>query len=839
MIGTRILNYEILEKLGTGGQGDVYKAIDTRLNRPLVIKVLPHELTANENNLRRFEREAQLISSIDHPNICTVYEFNEVDGLHLMVMQLIEGRTIRQLVNGRPLELKTTLRIGIQVADALAAIHARNIIHRDIKAGNVMVTSEGLVKIIDFGLAKFIGEGSAAGFSNQAKQIEITETGSPRGTATYAAPEQARGEDVDHRADIFSTGVLLYEMLTGTWPFRGKNVLEVRSALINDEPLPIAQRRAQEIPERLQTIVSRAMAKARNARYQTSAELRDELASLLREMSSSDGETDALLERIRSSEPQHQVRSGVIRRASQWLGEFMGGEQPSPPATKDESQSGKLLHESSGELQINETLAVLPFKNLSGEPEFDFYEFALADTVITELARQGSLIVRPSAAIMKYSGCDYDPCQAGRELKAQKVLSANFLREENRLQVTVQLLNSQTCSIVWSERISTDETNIISVQDMIARRIIGGLHSSLTVAQRIQSDTRNESAFREYLRGRHEMRSLIDHALTSYDEYLRGRNVMGRFIYRALNKEQIEAAIAHFNRAIQIDPQFARAYSGLGSCYTSRLIRFVGNNEDFVAAQDAFDRALALDPYDIEAKTNKVFFHISQGKKQLARRQVAELLDTHPHDVSVQFMGSYLYRLDGDYERALSCLSRLLLLNPAERVVVSYSRARIYMYQGNYESALTELMEGEQVAPDHPLLRTFRAMCWFLEGRTREAAELLKDLLKNNPDMDGIRPHYAMCLVALGDFEGARAQLNPGVKEIAATTQDVPYWIATVYVMLGEDQEALEWFQRAINIGNENLPWFKKNPVWRRLQNDPRFLTILNSINPPPDSPFA
>ena len=294
MIGTQVLNFDILEKLGAGGHGEVYRAHDTRLNRPVVIKVLPHELTDNELNLKRFEREAQLISSLDHANICTVYEFDEVDGLHLMVMQLIEGRTIREVVNGRPLKLETAFGIGIQVADALAAIHARNIIHRDIKAANVMVTDEGLVKILDFGLAKFI-EAIDTKPSTVSQQIQITEEGSPRGTATYAAPEQARGEYVDHRVDIFSTGVLLYEMLTGTWPFHGKNVREVRSALINDEPLPIAERRGEEIPERLKSIVSQAMSKSPDARYQSAADLRDELANLLREVSTGNSETDALL----------------------------------------------------------------------------------------------------------------------------------------------------------------------------------------------------------------------------------------------------------------------------------------------------------------------------------------------------------------------------------------------------------------------------------------------------------------------------------------------------------------------------------------------------------------
>ena len=325
------------------------------------------------------------------------------------------------------------------------------------------------------------------------------------------------------------------------------------------------------------------------------------------------------------------------------------------------------------------------------------------------------------------------------------------------------------------------------------------------------------------------MKGLIDNSLASYDEYLRGRDVMGRFIFRALNKEQIEAAIAHFARSIELDPQFARAYSGLGSCYTSRIISFVGNNEDHLAAEDAFDKALVLDPDNIEANTNKVFFLISQGKKDVARRKVANLLKTYPHDTNVQFIGSFLYRLDGDYERALRCLNKLLLLNPRERVVVSYGRARIRIYQRRYESALEELEKGERFAPNHPLIRTFRAMCWFLQGKISDAGKRLEGVLEENPEMDGIRPHYAMCLAAVGNLAGARSQLNQRVKEIAALTQDVPYWVATAYVMLGEDQEAFEWLERTIKIGNENLPWFKTNPIWQRLHKDPRFLAILNS----------
>src|SRR5438128_140331 len=284
MIGETLGNYRITHKIGAGGQGTVYKAIDQKLGRTVVIKVLPAELTVKETNLKRFEREARLASALDHPNICTIFDMDETNGLHFIAMQYVEGKNVRQLCNGRPLELDSALRIGIQVEDALATAHARGILHRDIKSGNVMVTDSGQVKILDFGLAKLLDEHEAS--TSGIHQTELTEVGVPYGTATYAAPEQARGDKVDTRADIFSTGVLLYEMLTGTWPFRGKSTVDVRHAVIYDQPKPLAEARPVPAPARLQQILDRAMAKEPRDRYQKIIELQEDLRSVLREISS-------------------------------------------------------------------------------------------------------------------------------------------------------------------------------------------------------------------------------------------------------------------------------------------------------------------------------------------------------------------------------------------------------------------------------------------------------------------------------------------------------------------------------------------------------------------------
>src|SRR6478736_1321457 len=282
MIGKPLRNYRITDKIGAGGQGAVYKATDIKLGRPVVIKVLPPELTAREANLRRFEREARLASSLDHPNICTIFDLDEVDGVHFIAMQYVEGRNVRQLVGGHPLELKSALLIGIQVTDALAAAHSRGIIHRDIKSGNVMVTPSGQVKILDFGLAKLLDEDAAR--TSGIHHTELTEVGIPYGTATYAAPEQARGDRVDARADIFSTGVLLYEMLSGSWPFKGKTAVDVRHAVLHEEPAPLSQVRPGRIPPRLQQILDKALAKEPRNRYQRMSQYADEIRSVIREL---------------------------------------------------------------------------------------------------------------------------------------------------------------------------------------------------------------------------------------------------------------------------------------------------------------------------------------------------------------------------------------------------------------------------------------------------------------------------------------------------------------------------------------------------------------------------
>ena len=813
MIGSTLGNYKILEKLGEGGQGTVYKAVDSKLGRTLVIKVLPAELTAREANLKRFEREARLASALDHPNICTIFDLNEINGIHFIAMQYIEGRNVRQLVNGRPLSLESALSIALQTADALGAAHARGIIHRDIKAGNVMVTPSGQVKVLDFGLAKLLDDDAAR--TSGIHHTEITEVGVPYGTATYAAPEQARGDRVDSRADIFSTGVLLYEMLTGTWPFQGQTAVEVRHAVLNEEPKPLAQVRPGRVPIRLQAVLDKALAKDPRNRYQKISHFADDLRSIIRELGSDS--LPGMDESTTPVAPKHLKQESPVQRALRWLTGSKSGDGST--STKSAGRSGDAQPMTSLGDRDRKSVAILPFKNVGNDREIDFYQFSLADAVITELARVRSLVVRPSSVIVKYQNKTVDAAEAGRDLSVDAILTATFLRAGDRLRVTAQLLDVRTSEILWSERIDADASDIIGVQDTIVQRIVEGLRLEL------RPDEKDELA----------RKTTADAAAS--EEYLRGRDCLATFIYHTILREHLDSAIEHFRRAIEIDPNFALAYSALGSCYVNRVLKGLGQAGDHDKAKNAFRKALTLDPRLLEARMHMVFIYLTGGQKQKARTEVDLLRDEYPNDPGVQFVRGVVARLDGDYEKALRSFDRMVRLNPGERVLASYNRARIFMYQREYEEALRELDQGAEIEPEHPLIRVFTARVLYYKGEVDEAIHILQQVLQRHPQIDGVRPILAICLSSQGQHTRANEQLTPKVRQVAEADYDISYWLASAYLLQGRQVEALRWLETAISLGNENYKWFESDPNWTDMHEDPRFVELMNRIKSQREQP--
>jgi len=808
MIGKTLGSYRISEKLGAGGQGTVYKATDTKLGRSVVVKVLPPELTAKEANLKRFEREARLASSLDHPNICTIFDLDEIEGVHFIAMQHIEGRNVRQLVGGRPLELKSSLLIAIQVADALAAAHARGIIHRDIKSGNVMVAPSGQVKILDFGLAKLLDddEASATGIH----RTELTEVGVPYGTATYAAPEQARGDRVDKRADIFSTGVLLYEMLTGTWPFRGKTTIDVRHAVLHDAARPVEEMRKEPIPPRLQQILDRSMAKEPRDRYQKIDEMRDDLRAVLQEVTAT-GSGQPFLDA--THEPaRHLGGASPVSKAMRWLKSIGRSEAPTTsPSFATSTRQG--VHETPLTTmadQEKKSLAILPFRNLSNDPASTFYEFSLADAVITELARVRSLVVRPSSVISKYQGKEIDPREVGQALNVSAVLTAGFIHAGERFRVTAQLLDVESGEILWSDRIDTSASDIIVVQDTIAQRIVEGLRLELSHAEQENiAKPKTENA-------------------TAYEQYLRGRDLFARFIFRTIAAEDCNAAIEHFQRAVELDPNFGLAYDGLGASYVNRVFKGLGGAEDYERADVAFRKALEIDPQLIEARMLMVFVYLWRGEKQKARDEVSRARKEAPDEAVVHFVKATLHRLDGEYGRALRSYDRLVRLDPAAHVVASYNRAVVHMYMGHFDEAKRQLENAGE--PDNPLVKTFSALALYYTGKTDAAAELMQQVVARHPNMHGVRPFMAMFLSAQGKHEEALAQLSNDVIRNAEVDPDIAYSVASVYALEEKRDEAFAWLERAIALGNENRPCFENDPNWAGLRADPRFVELMTKV---------
>jgi serine/threonine-protein kinase len=669
-----------------------------------------------------------------------------------------------------------------------------------------MVNDAGQAKILDFGLAKLVQTDPEDYLSN-ADRAELTEVGVPYGTATYAAPEQAKGERADHRADIFSTGVLLYEMLTGIWAFQGKTVVDVRHQVLHGKPKPLAEMRPEPLPPQLQQIIDKALAKEPKDRYQKISAMRDDLRSVLQEFSNMpilQGDTYA---------PRH-IENNVMKRAWSWITGKTGSENTfgrTPTVSNPPSFAPEITLTTTG--QEKKIVAILPFKNLSQDPNSNFYEFALADAVITELAQLKSLIVRPSSVIAKYQGAEVDPREAGEELRVHAVLSAGFIRSGDKMRVTAQLLDVLTGEILWSDRIDAESGDILILQDTIAQQILEGLRLELSEKEQERLGRRP-----------------TENAL-AYEEYLRGRDNFGRFIFRTLAVEDCDAALANFKHAIELDPHFALAHSGLGACYANRFFKGLGEPDDYTYAEAAFSKAFFYDPNVTEARVLMVMIYMARGEKKKARAEIELLEKQFPNDAPLYFVKGVMHRLDGEYNESLRSFEKLVRLDPAARVVSAYNRARIFLYRGDYEKALEELDKGVKYEPNHPMLKIFRSGVYYYQGKKDDAISLIEEVLKQNPQMDGIRPLYAMYLAGSGKTEKAKAQITEDALNLSRSDHDMAYWVGSTYALLGDKDLAFKWFNRAVKLGNENKPRYETDINLDSLRDDPRFAELMSKIS--------
>ncbi|HEY8204809.1 MAG TPA: protein kinase [Pyrinomonadaceae bacterium] len=798
--GQTIGQYKILRELGKGGQGAVYQALDTKLNRTIALKLLPPELTVNEINRKRFQREAQLASALDHPNICTIHDLIEFDNLHFIVMQFVAGRNIRELVGGRPLELTSALKIAIQVCDALAAAHAQGIIHRDIKAQNVIVTDNGQARILDFGLAKLTQESP-----DGKDQTELTVQGSPYGTPTYAAPEQSRGEHVDHRADVFSTGILLYEMLTGTWAFHGKTAVDVRHAVLHETPKPIAELRGALIPEGLQAIVNRALAKEPRERFQNIAEMRDELIAVLRELPEAESsETTRFLENFRSYVPR-RIRTWDHRAKLLLAGAFavsliFVGFLTYRFLSSDVARTNA---------QPIDSIAVMPFVNAGREQNAEYLSDGITESLINTLSQAPSLRVMSRSAVFRYKDKETDASKVGEELNVRSVLKGEVKQIGDQIAINVELIDAKDNHQIWGDQYVRKFADILTIQRDITQEIVGQLRLKLSGAEREQltkNYTENAEAYQLYLRG--------------------------RFYWNKRTAESFQRSIEFFQEAIDKDPNYALAYTGLADSYSFLSSQGIRAPEDvFPLAKDAAVRAIALDDSLAEA-------HCSLGYVKLyydwdwdgAAQEYRRAIELNPNYPTAHHGYAYYLISMGRTEEAIAEIKRAQELDPLS-LIINTDHGEFYYFARRPDEAIEQLHKALDLDSSFVRGHFLLARAYAQKGQCNEAIEEFqkaKNLEDTVERLGGLAQGYASC----GRRDEARRVLNQ-LLELSKQQYVSPHWIASTYAGLGQKDEAFAWLDKAVERRFGPLIYLKVNPIWDNLRSDSRFQTLLTRVGFP------
>ena len=633
MIGQTVSHYRILGKLGAGGMGVVYEAEDIRLGRHVAIKFIPENLAGDRKSMERFLREARAASLLNHPSICTIHEVEEHNGHPFIVMEKLDGQSLKQLIHGQSLEIEQLLDIAIQVCDALAVSHSKGIIHRDIKPANIFYTSSGQTKVLDFGLAKLIRDGRLATSEETPVEDSLTGVGVIPGTALYMSPEQARSDELDPRSDLFSFGVVLYEMATGKKPFAGNNVVMTLDALLHQKP-PSPLKLNPALPTDLEGIIGKAMEKDRNKRYQTASEIKADLQRLKKETESGlprTGPRKVTPLRVMtytfetSSKPQKYLLLAMTAllvtvlaaEGTRWFKQRAAG----------------------GFGTSKNTIAVLPLHNMNGDFSVDYLRFALADELASVLTYSRALDVRPSSITRKYVGADADPQKVGHELHVANIVTGHFLKQGSRLLVTLEAVDITNDRLLWQTNLSFPDQDLISMQEQLTQQVRRGLLPILGAAGGyIDTGTRPKSQ-------------------EAYDLYLHS-------LALPHDPNPNKDAIAVLEHVVVMDPSYAPAWEELGLRYYYDATYSNGGEDVFQRSNTSFERALELDPNRILAAGDLITSRVERGEVARAYQEAKALVKRRPEGAQAHFTLAYVLRYAGMLEEAERECDTALALDP-------------------------------------------------------------------------------------------------------------------------------------------------------------------------------
>jgi serine/threonine-protein kinase len=805
MIGQTVSHYRILEKLGGGGMGVVYKAEDLRLGRHVSLKFLPEELSKEPLAIERFQREARAASSLNHPHICTIYDVDQYDGQSFIVMEYLEGHTLKHRISGKPMDIERIPEYGHQMADALEAAHAKAIIHRDIKPANIFITDRGQVKLLDFGLAKLLPERKGAklalqksgAFGTTTQETHLTSDGVALGTVAYMSPEQVRGQELDQRTDVFSLGLVLYEMSTGQRAFTGNTSGVIFDAILNRAPIsPV--RLNPLIPLQLEQIINKALEKDRDLRYRTASDIRADLQRLKR-----DTDSARALPYLSSPSPSQTVRkhwphfiwAGILSLIL-LLFAFNVGDMR------------QRLFGSSSANRI-ESIAVLPFANVSKDPNTEYLSDGITESLINSLSQLPNLAVMSRNTVFRYKGQATDLQKVGQELHVRAILTGRLIQTGDELLISVNLEDVQNSRQIWGEQYNRKLSSLVSVQQEIAGDIYGRLRPRLAGEEMkllAKRPTENAEAYQLYLQG--------------------------LFYWNKWTQNDFKKAADFFTQAVQKDPHYALSYAGLADTYS--LLGDAGYlppSEAWPKAKTAAMQALDIDDSLAEAHTSlglvKEHFEWDWAG---AEREFKRAIELNPNSATAHhWYGDYLANM-GRLEEGTRETKKALELDPLSPITNTTMGWQFYLARQN-DQAVEQLRKVLEINPKFSPARRILEEVYAHMGKYKEAVgEREKFLsLSGGPELAAsIEEDFNR-----SGYKGVLQSWLDGLTELSKHSYVSSYSIAESYMRVGEKQKAFEWLDKAYEEHDSGLVSIAVEPTFEPIRTDPRFKDIVKRMKLP------